>query len=219
MILSPKYKRFKRINFTGDTFTLPMVRSSIIRTIQRYHSHKNTVNLKRLEKEAQNKEIQPPKTDRLLSVCDRALFAISYADMVIFTGHILRPDVSRPDVSRPSVSTSHIQVFKKPKTYADTVIISGHPARPDVSRPSVSTSHGLIPNHPYNNIHIYLITSHIQINTKPKTYLNNEMIPILGYYSYATKYHNGSSMFVPGYQCSNVYIDNEKRALMNKDIQ
>ena len=163
MILSPKYKRFKRINFTGNTFTPLDKRSSIIRNLQRYHSHKNTVNLKRLEKEAQNKEIQPPKTDRLLSVCDRALFTLPYADMII-TDHILRPDVSRPDVSRP-----------------------------DVSRPSVFK--------------------------KPKTYLNNEIIPILGYYSYERKYHKLASMFVPGYQCSNIYIDIEKGTLINKDIQ
>ena len=39
------------------------------------------------------------------------------------------------------------------------------------------------------------------------------------YYSYATKYHKLASMFVPGYQCSNVYINVEKRASINKDIQ
>ena len=158
MILSPDYKRFKRINFTGDTFTLPMVRSSIIRTIWRYIHYPNMPNLRRFEKEAQIKEIETQKTDRLLSVCDRALFTLPYADMII-TDHILRPDVSRPDVSRPSV-------FKKPKTY-----------------------------------------------------LNNEMTPILVYYSYATKYHKLTSMNIPGYQCSNIYINVEKGALMNKDIQ
>ncbi len=95
---------------------------------------------------------------------DRAILALSYADTVIFTGHILRPDVS--------------------------------------------TSYGLITDHPYN-----------QVNTKPKTYPIIEIIPIMVYYSYATKYHKLSSMFVPGYQCSNIYIDVEKGALMNKDIQ
>ena len=53
----------------------------------------------------------------------------------------------------------------------------------------------------------------------PYLYLIIEMIPYLVYYSYATKYHKLSSMFVPGYRCSNVYINVEKRASMNKDIQ
>jgi len=163
----------------GDTFTLPMVRSSIIRTIWRYHSHKNTVNLRRFEKQAQIKEIDTPKTDRLLSVSDRALFSLPYADMIIF----------------------------------------GYISRPDDSRPSVSISHGLILNHPYNYIHNYLITSRIRVYTKPKTYLIIEMIPHLVYYSYATKYHKLSSMFVPGYRCSNVYINVEKGTLKNKDMQ
>ena len=127
MILSPDYKRFKRINFTGNTFTPLDKRSSIIRTIQRYHSHKNTVNLKRLEKEAQIKEIETQKTDRLLSVSDRAFW--------------------------------------------------------------------------------------------PFLHLIIEMLPFLVYYSYATKYHKLTSMNIPGYQCSNIYIDIEKGTLMNKYIQ
>ena len=117
MKVSPKYKRFKRINFVGDTLPLPDKRSSIIRTMQ---------------------------------------------------GYVL---------------------------------------------------HGLILNHPYNHTHNYLITSHIQVNTKPKTYPIIEMIPILGYYSYATKYHKLASMNIPGYQCSNIYIDIEKGTLLYKDIQ
>jgi len=60
---------------------------------------------------------------------------------------------------------------------------------------------------------------HGQVNTKSKTYLIIEMIPILDFYSYATKYHNLASMFVSGYRCSNVYINVEKGALINKDIQ
>ena len=127
MKVSSKYKRFKRINFTGNTFTPLDMRSSIIRTIQRYHSHKNTFNLKRLEKEAQIKEIETQKTVRTLSVSDRAFW--------------------------------------------------------------------------------------------PFLYLIIEITSILVFYSYATKYHNLASMFVPGYQCSNVYINVEKRASMNKDIQ
>jgi hypothetical protein len=170
---SPQYKRFKRNNFTGDTLPLPDKRSSIIRTIEGYHSHTNTADLKRLEKEAQIKEIETQKTDRLLSVCDRAILALSYADTVIFFGHTARPD--------------------------------GY------------VLHGQI--QPYNHIHNYLITSHVQVNTKPKTYLIIEIIPFLVYYSYATKYHNLASMFVPGYRCSNVYINVEKSASMNKDIQ
>lgn len=180
MILSPDYKRFKHSTITGDTFTLLDVRSSIIHTMQGYSYHQNTAILWRLEKEAQNKENETQKTDRITSVYDRALLALPYADM----------------------------------------IITGHTVRPDVSRPSVSTSHGLILDHLYHHTHIYLITSHGQAFKKPKTYLIIEMIPHhLVYYSYERKYHKLSSMSVPGYQCSNIYIDIEKGALMNKDIQ
>ena len=179
MILSPDYKRFKRINFTGDTFTLLDMRSSIIRTIQRYHSHKNTVNLKRFEKEAQINEIETQKTDRLLSVCDRALFAISYADTVIISGHPARLG-----------------------GYLD-----GHPARLG----------GYLDGHPAR-LGGYVL--HGQVYTKPKTYPIIEMEEhFLVYCSYATKYHKLTSMNIPGYQCSNVYINVEKRASMNKDIQ
>ena len=124
---SPQYKRFKRINFTSDTFTLPDMRSSIIRNLQGYHRYTNTAFLKRLEKEAQNKEIQQQKTSKTLSISDRAFW--------------------------------------------------------------------------------------------PFLYLIIEITSILVFYSYATKYHKLSSMFVPGYRCSNVYINVEKRASMNKDIQ
>ena len=127
MKVSPFCKRFKRINFTGDTFTLLDMRSSVIRNLQGYHSHANTDDLKRLEKEPQNRGIRNQKTDRISSIYDRAF--LSFLHLII------------------------------------------------------------------------------------------EMIPFLVYYSYATKYHKLSSMFVPGYQCSNVYINVEKGALMNKDIQ
>ena len=72
MKISSKYKRFKHINFTDDTLPLSNTRSSIIRTIQGYHSHANTVDLRRSEKQAQINEIDTPKTDKLPSVCDRA---------------------------------------------------------------------------------------------------------------------------------------------------
>ena len=150
MILSSKYKRFKHSTIMGDTFTLLDMRSSIIRTIWRYHSHKNTANLRRFEKQAQIKEIDTPKTDRLLSVSDRALFSLPYADMI----------------ARPNGYVLHGQVFKK------------------------------------SNLHLII-----------------EMIPFLVYYSYERKYHKLASMFVPGYRCSNVYINVEKSASMNKDIQ
>ena len=175
MKVSPDYKRFKHSSIMGDTFTLSNTRSSIIRTMQGYHRYSNTANLRRLQKQTQNVEIQQQKTNRMLSVYERAYHSLLYADTVIITGH--------------------------------------------VSRPIVSTSHGPILNHPYTHIHNYLITSHIQVNTKPKTYLIIEIIPHLIYYSYATKYHKLSSMFVPGYQCSNVYINVEKGASMNIDIQ
>ena len=112
---SSKYKRFKRINFVGDIFTLLDMRSSIIRTIWRYHSHKNTANLRRFEKQAQIKEIDTPKTDRLLSVSDRALFAISYADMII-TDHTVRLDGY----------VLHGRVNTKPKTYLIIEMIPHH---------------------------------------------------------------------------------------------
>ena len=134
----------------SDTFTLPMVRSSIICTIEGCNHYPNTAILWRLEKEPQNKGNKNQKTDRTLSVSDRALFVLLYADMIARTdGYVL-----------------HGQVFKK------------------------------------SNLHLI-----------------NEMIPFLVYYSYATKYHKLASMNIPGYQCSNVYINVEKVALMNKDIQ
>jgi hypothetical protein len=123
--------------------------------MQGYHRYPNTDNLKRLEKEPQNKGNETQETGKTLSVSDRALFTLPYADMII-TGHTVRPDG-------------------------------------------------------------YVL--HVQVNTKPKTYLINEMIPFMVFYSYATKYHNLTSMFISGYQCLNVYINVEKGALINKDIQ
>ena len=128
MKVSPKYKRFKRINFVGDTFTLLDVRSSIIRMIEGCNHYPNTVILWRLKNQPQNKEIQQQKTDRTLSVYVCAFWSF------------LHPIIEMKE-------------------------------------------HFLV------------------------------------YYSYATKYHNLASMFIPGYQCSNVYIDVEKGASMNKDIQ
>ena len=147
---SPQYKRFKHINITGDTLSLSDTRSLIIRNLQRCNHYQNTDNLKRLEKEAQNIEIDTSKTDKMPSVYDRAILALSYADTVIFTGHILRP-------GNQKVKTVHL---------------------------------------------IIEMEEHF-----------------LGFYSYVTKYHKLSSMNIPGYQCSNVYINVEKVALMNKDIQ
>ena len=174
MKVSPKYKRFKRINFVGDTFTLLDMRSSIIRTIGGYHSHTNTAILWRLKNQTQNIEIDTSKTDRIPTVYDRALFALPYTDMII-SGHI----------ARPSVSISHNLILNY-----------------------LIVFYGLITDHPYN-----------QVFKKPKTYLIIEMIPHLVYYSHERKYHKLSSMFVPGYQCSNVYIIVEKGTLINKDIQ
>lgn len=75
MQVSPKYKRFKRSYFLGNTFTLPDMRSSIIRTIQGCFQQQNTANLKRFEKEAQNREIWIQKTVKLFSVSDRVLWS------------------------------------------------------------------------------------------------------------------------------------------------
>ena len=83
MQISPQYKRFKRINFTGNTYTLLDMRSSIIRTIRRYIHYPNMPDLRRFEKQAQINKIQPTKTNKLLSVCDRALLTLSYYDMII----------------------------------------------------------------------------------------------------------------------------------------
>jgi len=167
MKVSPKYKRFKHSTITGDTFTLPDMRSSIIRNLQGCNQYQNMPDLKRFRKQAQNIEIDTPKTDRLLSVSDRAVFSLPYADTVIISGHTVRPDTKiSVRVARPDGYVLHGQVFKK------------------------------------SNLHLII-----------------EMMPFLVYYSYATKYHKLASMFIPGYQCSNVYIDVEKGALMNKDIQ
>ena len=147
---SPQYKRFKRTHFIGDTLPLPVKRSSIIRTIEGCNQYQNMSDLKRFRKQAQNIEIDTPKTDRLLSVSDRALLALPYAIMIAWPGGF------------------------------------------------VGRAQGV---------------------KKPKTYLIIEIIPFLVFYSYATKYHNLASMFIPGYQCSNVCINVEKGASMNKDIQ
>lgn len=74
MIASSKYKRFKRINFTSNTLPLSDTRSSIIRMIRRYIHYPNTADLRRFEKQAQINEIQPLKTNKLSSVCDRAFW-------------------------------------------------------------------------------------------------------------------------------------------------
>ena len=74
MIASSKYKRFKRINFASNTFTPLDMRSSIIRTIRRYIYYPNTANLRRFEKQAQINEIDTSKTDKLLSISDRAFW-------------------------------------------------------------------------------------------------------------------------------------------------
>ena len=150
MIASSKYKHFKRINFTDDTLPLSDTRSSIIRMIQRYIHYPNTANLRRLEKEVQIKEIQPPKTDRILSVSDRALLAFSYSNIIARSnGFVVRAREVK----------------------------------------------------------------------KLKTYLIFEMLPILVYYSYEQKYHKLTSLNIYSYQCSNVYINDEKRASINKDIK
>ena len=90
------------------------------------------------------KRINTQKTNKLLSICDRALLALSYYDMII---------------------------------RSDSFIVRARGVK------------------------------------KLKTYLIFEMLPILVYYSYEQKYHKLSSMFVPGYRCSNIYIDIEKRSI------
>ncbi len=75
MKISSKYKRFKHSYFSSNTFTLPKVRSSIIRMIRRYIHYQNTTNLKRLEKEPQIKEIQQQKTVKILSISDRTFWS------------------------------------------------------------------------------------------------------------------------------------------------
>ena len=156
MKVSPFCKRFKRTHFTGDTLPLPDKRSSIIRMIRRYIHYPNMLNLRKLEKEAQIKEIDIPKTDRILSVSDRALYQHSQIPISVF-----------------QVNDTKTKMYN----HDNYAILAG------------------------------------------KTYLIIEITSILVFYSYATKYHKLSSMFVPGYQCSNVYINVEKRASMNKDIQ
>jgi hypothetical protein len=107
MKVSPFCKRFKHSQLMGDTFTLPDVRSSIIRTIEGYHSHTNTDDSKRLEKEPQIIEIWIQNTDRILTVYDRAYHPLPYADTVIITGRVARPDGY----------VLHGQVFKKSNLY------------------------------------------------------------------------------------------------------
>ena len=83
MQVSPKYKRFKHSHIMGDTFTLPRGRSSIIRTIEGCNHYPNMAILGRLGKQTQIVEIDTPKTDRILSVYDRAYHPLPYTDMII----------------------------------------------------------------------------------------------------------------------------------------
>ena len=132
--------------------------------MQGYHSHTNTANLKRLEKEPQNKRNENQKTDRITSVYDRAL--------------CLAQPISDHQHSRIPISVFQVNGTKTKM-------------------------------HNHDNYAAVV----------EKTYPIIEMMPFLVYYSYERKYHNGTSMNIHGYQCSNVYIDVEKGALMNKDIQ
>ena len=74
MKISSKYKRFKRINFASNTYTLLDVRSLIIHTIERCNHYPNTVDLRRSEKQAQINKIDTQKTVRTLSISDRAFW-------------------------------------------------------------------------------------------------------------------------------------------------
>ena len=190
MKVSSKYKRFKHSTIMGDTFTLLDMRSSIIRTIWRYHSHKNTANLRRFEKQAQIKEIDTPKTDRLLSVSDRALFAISRIDMSVLY------QVSSRDTGMPGYYNATSDDIVDQHSHTLTYILQ------------VDTHFSKMYNH--DNCAVMVMSTHPIIEME-------KHFPI--YYSYERKYHKLSSMFVPGYQCSNVYINVEKSASMNKDIQ
>jgi hypothetical protein len=145
--------------------------------------------MKRLEKQAQNIEIDTPKTDRLLSVSDRALFAISRIVMLVLY------QVSSRDTGIPGYYNATSDDIVDQHSHTLTCILQ------------VDTHFSKMYNH--DNCTVMVMSTHPII----------EMIPHLVYYSYATKYHNLASMFIPGYQCSNVYINVEKGASMNKDIQ
>lgn len=114
MQVSPQYKRFKHSHFTGDTFTLPDKRSSIICMIQRCNHYPNTANLERLQKQTQNKEIQQQKTDRMLSVYDRAYHSLLYADMIILY-YSSCGDISPDDMIVHQHGHTPIYVFQAPR--------------------------------------------------------------------------------------------------------
>jgi hypothetical protein len=147
-------------------------------------------NLRRFEKQAQIKEIETQKTDRLLSVCDRALFAISRIVMSVLY------QVSSRDTGMPGYYNAISDDIVDQYSHTLTCILQ------------VDTHFSKMYNH--DNCAVMVMNTHPIIGMEENS---------LVYYSYERKYHNRTSMFIPDYQCSNVYIDIEKRASMNKDIQ
>jgi len=148
------------------------------------------LNLRRLEKEAQIKEIDTPKTVRTLSVSDRAILALSYTDMSVLY------QVSSRDTGMPGYYNATSDDIVDQHSHTLTYILQ------------VDTHFSKMYNH--DNCAVMVMSTHPIIEME-------KHFPI--YYSYERKYHKLSSMFVPGYQCSNVYINVEKSASMNKDIQ
>lgn len=114
MKVSPKYKRFKHSSITGDTFTLSMVRSLIIRNLQGYKHYPNMPDSLRLQKQAQFVEIRRQKTDRMLSESERAYHPLLYADMLMLY-YSSCGDTSPDDMLVHQHSHTPIYVFQAPR--------------------------------------------------------------------------------------------------------
>ena len=153
------------------------VRSLIIRNLQRCNHYPNTDNLQRLEKEAQIKEIDTPKTDRLLSVSDRALFAISRIDMSVLY------QVSSKDTGMPGYYNATSDDIVDQHSHTLTCILQ------------VDTHFSKMYNH--DNCVVMVMSTHPIIEMEEH---------FLVYYSYERNEHILSLMHNSGIQCTNVCI-------------
>ena len=101
--------------------------------------HKNTANLKRFEKEAQIKEIQQQKTDKLLSVSDRAFWLFLHLIIEMekhfrFITHMSEKYHKLTSMFIPNYQCSNVYIDMKKKKGIDeqryTIVdIPGHPGR------------------------------------------------------------------------------------------
>ena len=190
MKVSPFCKRFKRTHFTGDTFTLPDMRSSIIRNLQGCNQYQNMPDLRRFRKQAQNIEIDTPKTDRLLSVSDRAVFAISRIDMSVLY------QVSSRDTGMPGYYNATSDDIVDQHSHTLTCILQ------------MDTHFSKMYNH--DNCAVMVMSTNPIIEMEKH---------FLVYYSYERNEHILSLMHNSGIQCTNMFISVEIWTSMDRHSQ